>query len=305
VTLTPYQVQLPTGTIAGAGTSIGLKSISGLRDLPAIRAQDQERWQGDGAYPSPAYTGERVLQIVWELTLATNLESSLSSLAAGFQNVTDPSAVCMTSADYLTQLASAGTKPVSALTIQLPNRPNPFMVFGRPTKYNAPIDANYQYGQVNVTSEWTASDGLLYDAGVNTATVTVAYSTGGAPFPWTFPVHFGTSTGGIFTAANAGSYPASPVYKITGPVTNPKILNTATGQYITVKLTLATGDVLIIDTQSRAIRLNGVNRNNVLDTTSAFFKIPAGGTSLQFASSDSGTVAGQLTAYTLNTYSAI
>jgi hypothetical protein len=305
VTLTPYQVQLPTGTIAGAGTSIGLKSISGLRDLPAIRAQDQERWQGDGAYPSPAYTGERVLQIVWELTLATNLEASLSSLAAGFQNVTDPSAVCMTSADYLTQLASAGTKPVSALTIQLPNRANPFMVFGRPTKYNAPIDSNYQYGQVNITSEWTAPDGLLYDAAVNTATTGILASQSGASFPWTFPVVFGASSGGYLTASNAGTYPASPVYKITGPVTNPRVINGATGQYIRVNLALQPGDVLVIDTQSRAIRLNGVNRNNALDTTSAFSKIPVGGTSIQFSSSDATHVAGQLAAYTLNTYSAV
>jgi hypothetical protein len=179
------------------------------------------------------------------------------------------------------------------------------MVFGRPTKYNAPIDANYQYGQVNVTSEWTAPDGLLYDGTVNSPSCPVLSSVGNASFPWTFPVNFGTSVGGSLTAVNAGTYPASPVYKITGPVTNPKITNAATGQYIKVNLALQAWDTLTIDTKSRVIRLNGVNCNSALDIGSAFFTIPAGGASLQFISTGAGTASGQLTAYTLNTYSAI
>lgn len=305
-TLTPYQVQLASGTIAGAGTSIGLKSISGLRDLPATRYQDQDRGQADGSYPGTSYLGERVLQIVWELTLATNLEGTLTSLAAGFQNVTDPASVVMTGGDFLLQQAGFLTgKPVSAITVQLPNRTSPFIVFGRPTKYNVPIDTDYQFGRVNVTSEWTSPDGLLYDGTLVTGSCGLPTPQVGLSWPAAFPWSFGSSTGGNISLNNTGSYPTPPLLVLKGPLSYPRITNANTGEYMDLNIVLGASDTLTVSHQTGVLTLNGTaNRNNAVNSGSSFFAIASGTTSLTFSSKDSVAVAGTCTAYILPAYSA-
>lgn len=307
MTLTAYQVQLPTGTIAGAGTSIGLKSISGLRDLPATRYQDQNRGQADGAYPGTSYLGERILQIVWELTLATNLEGTLTSLAAGFQNIADPASVVMTGGDYLLQQSGAGNagKPVSALTIQLPNRANPFTVFGRPSKYNAPIDTDYQYGRVNVSSEWTSPDGILYDGTViSSGPIGLPSPTSGLAFPAAFPWSFGSSTGGTATLNNTGSYPTPPLLVINGPLSYPQITNQTTGEYLSLNIVLGSSDTLTASHQTGTLTLNGsANRNNTVMAGSTFFNLGPGNTTLTFSSKDAVAVTGTCNAYILPAYS--
>jgi hypothetical protein len=81
-------------------------------------------------------------------------------------------------------------------------------------------------------------------------------------------------------------------------------MNASTGQAVQINLSLVAGDVLIVDTASRAVRLNGANRNTALDISSSFFNVQPGGTSIRFSSSDA-TSAGVLTVFTLDTYSTI
>lgn len=304
MSLANYQIQLPDGTVAGAGTAVGLLEVTGLRGAAATRSEDSDRAGVDGMSPGMSFLTGRTVGVKWLLVNPGDVESALQILTRNWQNTNDPSAIVMTARDYLMQYAVGGSRPVSALQVQLPGRAAPFLVLGKPGKLEPPVNSAYQFGWLEVSSEWAVPDGKIYDANVNTATIGLPTSLGGAKFPWTFPVNFGPSTGGSLQVANGGRYPAKPVFKVLGPVTNPKITNPATGQFIRVNLSLQSGDVLIIDADSHVVRLNGANRNLALDVGSSFFDIPPGGTYLSFASTDGTSVAGTVTAYTLNTYSA-
>lgn len=80
--------------------------------------------------------------------------------------------------------------------------------------------------------------------------------------PFTTPVFY---PGGIppeasaITADNDGTYETRPTITLTGPCLGPSIVNATTGQAITFTgLSLASSDVLVIDTDNRQSTLNGV-----------------------------------------------
>lgn len=304
VPLQNYQVQAPDGTLLGAGTTVGLLEVVGLRGSASTRSADTDRAGVDGMSPGMSLLTGRTVGVKWLITDPHGVEPALQLLSKNWQNTVDPSAIVMTARDYLLQYAGGGSRLVSALQFQVPGRDVPFMAFGKPGKLDPPVNSSYQFGWLEVNSDWFVPDGKIYDAGVNTATTGLPTSLGGAKFKWTFPVNFGPSTSSSFQIANDGKYPAKPVFRIDGPVTNPQILNLTTGQIIRVNVSVPAGNVLLIDSDSRVVRLNGANRNNALDVSSSFFTVPPGGASLSFASTDAGTVSGTLTAYTLNTYSA-
>lgn len=307
VPLQDYQVQLPDNTIlGGSGTPFGYLEVTGLRGSASTRSADVDRAGVDGQAPGMSLLTGRTVGIKWLIAAPSiGTEAALQYLINNWQNTNDPTTVVMTARDYLLQLAGGGSKPVSMLEFQLPGRSVPVLAFGKPGKLSAPVNSGYQFGWLEVDADWVVPDGKIYDATVNTASATLPTASGsGAAFPWPFPVNFGPSTGGTLQVSNGGKYPSKPVFKITGPVMNPKITNPATGQFIRINLTLMAGDVLVVDADSRVVRLNGVNRNSALDPGSSFFTIPPGGTSLSFSSTDGGSVAGAVTVYTLNTYSA-
>jgi hypothetical protein len=305
VPLQDYQVQLPDGSVLGAGQEVGLLEVVGLRGSASTRSADSDRAGVDGMVPGMSLLTARNVSVKWLIFNPAGVEEGLQTLAGNWQNTTDPSSVIMTARDYLMQVAGGGNRPVSLLQFQLPGRDVPLMAFGKPGKLDPPVNSQYQFGWLEVASDWTVLDGKIYDSTINTLQTALPASIGGAKFRWTFPVNFGPSTGGVLEVVNDGKYPSKPVFKVTGPVLNPTITNTATGQFIRVNLALSASDVLLIDSDSRTVRLDGVNRNTALDVGSAFFTIPPGGTSLAFSSTDNGTVSGTLSVYSLNTYSTV
>lgn len=71
--------------------------------------------------------------------------------------------------------------------------------------------------------------------------------TGGVRFPLRFPVRFtGSSTSGDEAAVNGGNETAPATVTFTGPLTNPKITNLATGQWVQYNDTLATSNDFVV-----------------------------------------------------------
>jgi len=66
-----------------------------------------------------------------------------------------------------------------------------------------------------------------------------------------------------FPGTNNGNFPAGMLVKITGEITNPKILNTTTGKFYGVGVTMVANDILLINfdnvTNQLQVTLNGVN----------------------------------------------
>lgn len=305
--LQPFQLLMPNGSIFGAGTDVNLTGITGLRDM-VLRSGDVAKGARDGSYAGFNHLDERVVDISYQIIRPTGTaEDAIKFVAVAHQNVTDPSQVVLSGGDYLRQVAGFGVvKPVYSVQIQLPNRPVPLVFFGRPVKYQLPIDQNYQYQDVTIATEWVVPDGLLYDTQIQSDQCGLPNPQSGLVFPVTFPATFGLSSGGSLLLNNTGAYPSYPLFIINGPCRYPTITNQATGEVIELNLVLNTGDVVMVDCQSGNINVNNVtNRNDAASIGSTFFQIQPGPVSVGFSSADGTASAGTLTGYVLPAYSVI
>lgn len=107
-------------------------------------------------------------------------------------------------------------------------------------------------------------------------------TTGSAAYPFTYPVNFGATYYTVSaTATNNGTvstYPES--IDVYGPVTNPKVTNGTTGEYLQVNCTLnSSTDHLQIQYGKDYLNIvvNGVNNMQNLQSGSTYFKIHPGG----------------------------
>lgn len=278
MTLLNYQSSF-NGLTWGAGTDVQLAGQDGLRGMPSVRQGDVPRARRNGSFPGLNFFDERVT--TWKLqvfntaiaTPGRTVEQVLASIAAACENIEDPSA----------QLP---------LATQLPGWAEPRILFCRPTAMSEPVDDNYQYNAPYVTIEFTASDPLIYGNTLKTAAATLPSPTAGLTFPVTFNVSFGSSTGGSFQTVNNGSYQTPPVFTIAGPVTNPIITLTSTGEFFGLNLSLTATDHLVIDMNAETVILNGTaSRWNAVMTGSTWFALPPGTSSVGVQSTDATPVA--------------
>jgi hypothetical protein len=78
-------------------------------------------------------------------------------------------------------------------------------------------------------------------------TLGLPVTTGGVQFPIRFPLSFtGSTTFGDDVAVNDGNITAPAVLTLTGPLTNPTVQNTLTGQWITYNDTIAAGEYVVL-----------------------------------------------------------
>lgn len=115
---------------------------------------------------------------------------------------------------------------------------------------------------------------------------------------------FGTFNGvGFMTLTNPGTAPASPVYTLFGPLTNP-LLTTSTGYTMRYNGTLAAGEYVAIDPATPSVVLNGATSRRELLYPANFeeFNIPPangstpGTLSVGLAHSGASTAGGYATA---------
>ncbi|MGE0399948.1 MAG: hypothetical protein AB7T06_24750 [Kofleriaceae bacterium] len=266
------------GLAFGAGTDVQLVSIDGLRALPEIRSGDVPRSRQDGSWAGLNFLGERIFTALFEVFAPSQpFETVVAGVATALQNISDPNL----------QLP---------FDFQVPGWAEPRRVICRPTKGGTPINVPYVFHRAQIPVEFTANDPLVYSSTLRQASAGLPSPTAGLTFPVTFPVTFGASTGGSMSVTNAGNYITAPVITITGPVTNPTVTFVASGQFMTVNITLGPSDVLVIDMANRSVMLNGTaSRYNLVTTGSQFWGIPPGTWSIGVASTDSSPVAALFT----------
>lgn len=125
----------------------------------------------------------------------------------------------------------------------------------------------------------------------------------GRQYPRIYPVQYGagvTARLDTVVVPNVGDEAADVTYTLSGPVPQPVIYLT-TGEYLGLSGTLAATDVMVADTRAGTIKINGVNRPDVLLTGSTFPLIPGtrtdpatgvitpGGTEVRLRSAAGGT----------------
>jgi hypothetical protein len=116
-------------------------------------------------------------------------------------------------------------------------------------------------------------------------------------FPWVFPLDFvpggGGSGGGSTFITNGGNAPASPTFRVNGPITNPVIRNETTGQEIRLIYDIASGDYIDIDVIERTIVFNSnTNRYSALDfANSEWWELVPGSNDVRITGSAFGSPA--------------
>jgi hypothetical protein len=85
-------------------------------------------------------------------------------------------------------------------------------------------------------------------------------SGGGVTWPLLWPMGFAAGAGngtGQLVLQNRGNVDAPLQLRIDGPVVNPAVYHQETGKLLTLQITVAVGDYLLIDTEARTVLLNG------------------------------------------------
>lgn len=150
-------------------------------------------------------------------------------------------------------------------------------------------------GKSPVLFKMFAEDPRIYTATpVTTNLPFVAGATSGFGFNLAFNFGFGGSSGsdGQFVT-NAGNRPTPVEFTIHGPCDTPSILDDTYGHNLTFNTILAASETLVVNTQYKTVRLNGIlSRRNTLAAPDWFFLNP-GQTFIRYRAV-SGTVASSM-----------
>jgi hypothetical protein len=270
-----------TGTVLNTDSLgvpfVDVTSVSGLDTAP-LRTNTDEHQGQDGTYVDTPYMSMRTIVVTGTLyTDPNDPDTLLKSLRA----------------DYNSNVI----RPFYWL---LPGQPVQFCNGqGGGLQYN--VDQNRRIGSTPIQLTVLAGDPYIYDyPGQNQ--VAVAQTGGiGTGFNMAFNVGFGGAIpGNAATVFNGGTHTAYPVITLVGPLTNPALVDSSSGITMAFAITLAAGDLLVVDCRNKSVVLNGsASRRNSLSGLS-WFSTPAGGTSSIQLSASAGT--GVATVQLYNTY---
>ncbi|GAA0638295.1 hypothetical protein GCM10010174_70190 [Kutzneria viridogrisea] len=257
------------GALLGSATPFRLTKLEGWLDLTEMRGDDYDRPSRHGMYPGASLMGKRVV--------------TFSFLVKGV-----PLAQFQSMVDWMRALTAPVEQPVEQpLVIRLGGQS--WMTMARCKGRTLNVDKYYALGYTTGAIRWEATDPRLYSPAEHVLTTPLASpATTGLKFPVQAPFDFGTGpTGGFLTATNTGSVASWPTLQIDGPVTGPVITNHATGERLAFDPTvpITAGQSLVLDTDQRAVTLNGGNASNLLLTRGWFPLLPGTATRLDFTAS--------------------
>lgn len=246
------------GTYTFDNDNVTIESLAGLNP-PPIRADEKARPLQHGGTVYAQYFSPRPLSIQGAVygSSESDLQDRLDSLNKYFQ----PAA--------------------SEATLTINNR----IIFCRPV--SAPV-YEFSAGQLNWVKyqiQLKASDPIIYSSNLKSSSINLPTATGGFSFLLSFPLAFGTvSTGGLYTANNAGNIAVYPsLVKIYGPVDNPQLKNVTTGELIKLNISVVSGNYLELDFKNKTIMLNGTaSRYSYLDSSSKWFQMKPGDNEIRY-----------------------
>lgn len=252
--------------------------VEGL-DFPEVREDVFNRAGEHGSRTAHTLYGQRVISFQGVLT-----DASASDFRAVRQ---DFIAACSLQLD-------ANNLP-TARTLYLTDNAGEEYQVGVTTKKLVLKDTYPSYTEFML--DLTATDWRFVSQTLTSSTIELPQS-GGITYPVTYPVQYGSGSGGLGTVENLGTAPAAPTIVINGPAINPVVTNQTTGEQFGLTLTLVAGDVITVDCGARTVvqgtssgATSTTNRMGVKTSNSTFFSIQPGEVSLGFTadSYDTGT----------------
>ena len=232
----------------------------GWSTSPALRLSLVDRPEREGAFDSPSYRSPRVI------TLEGSAVAPDRSAKEGAK-------------DRLAAVLNDGG-PLRLLVVTEPHVTRQVLVrLSSETKIS-----DRKNGLFDFSLQMTAPDPVRYSAALNVASCPLPTSSGGVVFPLTFPLDFGQgASGGSLNLENRGTAPSWPVWRISGPCTDPVIINPATGEQLGFGLTVQSGEVLVVDSDARTVLLQSTaSRRSFLLPDSEWFPLRPGSNRIGF-----------------------
>jgi hypothetical protein len=253
-----------TGLADGNGTLWGVNQggTAGIFDGPDVRLNQSVFPNADGGLRSRNYRPPRTITLAgWASGVnGAGAEASRQQFA-GLLAGGGQSTLTVT---YIDGLAVTATVELAGIPKATPVNQDGFnwqltMSAVDPFLYGLPMVSSTGLPSSSGGLDWSSGGGLNWSSG------------GG--------LNWGTvSSLGLIMLTNSGYEDAWPVFTITGPITNPVITNTTTGQVLAYTDVLGASDTVVLTSSpiNRAVTKNGAPfRVNL--TTAQWFSVPAQG----------------------------
>lgn len=256
----------------GPDTAFKWDELEGWEDTPGLDSGTVLKSSDHGAWPGTYYAQTRTV------TASLIVKSEPGQMQGTIRQIA-----------AATPIDSSDEVP---LVVQFDDE-TPLVVFARCIRRNIATGRSNRTGLARGAIQWEASDPRKYTLAESIGTAGLPQPEPGLVFPLVFPLDFGTpgETGNI-SATNFGDAPTHPLFTITGPCSNPSIINVTTGDILEYDIDLSSTDVLYVDTQQGTVTLNGRTANRLYTATprsqpEGSFVLRPGSSSLAFRSDDS------------------
>lgn len=114
---------------------------------------------------------------------------------------------------------------------------------------------------------------------------------GGFVMPTVVPIVFTASSGSSATLTNSGNGYAYPTITFTGPLTNPRLLNSTISEEMAITQTLSSGQSVVITMRDRTIIQDGsINVIQNKTAPSTWWAMPPGNNALYFGTSSASDI---------------
>jgi hypothetical protein len=154
-------------------------------------------------------------------------------------------------------------------------------VFPRKPKFD------YEYATTgNFQLHFVAPISVIYGSAQVSSGAISRPTGGGFTLPFILPVTSSATTGGSVTVANSGNTTSAPILTLTGPLTNPYVSNSATGEFVQLNYTIPGGSFVVIDMANKTVMLNGNSTIlSVRTTDSSWWGVLPGSNSISLSTS--------------------
>ena len=254
-------------TFGGVGAPVQIMGVQGLEDSPAVRAADEMRGFADGMFFGRDFLAGRTVMV--DLLILAG--------PSGHRPVLEAMKAALTP-------QGGGSTAAAPLSFTLPGV-STRRIYCRLRRRSLPITQEYTHNHASGTVEFFAGDPRIYDETASSVTINLAAKPTGLVFPLVFPLSFGGAISpNSANAVNAGTFATKPVITIQGPVDTPVIQNATQGLSLRFNLVLGTNDILTVDTDTRAVVLNGTaSRRASLSFDSVWWDLQPGQNTILFS----------------------
>jgi hypothetical protein len=277
-----YSFAFNNQVFGGAGSPYQILSVDGLESLPGIRNQDDNRGYHDGMFTGRDFLSGRTISII-------------------FNTFGDSNGSAQTNYNTIQSVLLPQTSGTTSLYFKFPNSPtSEQFVNARVRALRTTVDPNYTYGYITSQVDFFCPDPNYYNSNLQTANMLISAALG-RTYNRTFNYTYGGGSSSVTTTIqNIGWATTYPTITIQGPITNPVIGNTTTGNTLNFTGTYTALDTLEIDLYNQLITLNGNPARNLL-ISGTWFDAPPGNSNFYFTGTS--TLAGTTQA-TVSWYSA-